>query len=67
MAAARSIPENGRATKLLPRCARQIESNSRIEVLLNSRVAAVSGFIGNFQVTVEGAFGPAGRQASALQ
>jgi heterodisulfide reductase subunit A2 len=42
---------------------RQIESNPRIEVLLNSRVTDVSGFVGNFQFTVEGAFGQSGRQA----
>lgn len=43
----------------------QIESNPRIEVLLNSRVTAVSGFVGNFQAMVEGGFGPGG-EASAV-
>ncbi len=40
-----------------------MESNAHIEVLLNSRVKTVSGFVGNFQVTIEGKFGPEGQSA----
>lgn len=43
---------------------KEVEGNPHIEVLLNSRVRSVSGFVGNFQVTIEGEFGPGGQSAT---
>ena len=40
----------------------EIETSSHIEVLLNSRVKSITGFVGNFQVAIEGDFGPGGER-----
>ncbi|MGO8717911.1 MAG: CoB--CoM heterodisulfide reductase iron-sulfur subunit A family protein [Acidobacteriaceae bacterium] len=38
----------------------KVQNSDRIEVLLNSKVASVNGFIGNFRTVIEGPFGAAG-------
>jgi heterodisulfide reductase subunit A len=55
-------PSEAEADEIVGQMRAEIEKDPRIQVLLNSRVASVSGFIGNFNATVEGALGPAGEQ-----
>ena len=58
----RVFPTEQPAAELLGALRKQVEGHPRIEILLRSRVTKISGFIGNFQVTVEGQIGPAGRR-----
>lgn len=56
-------PTEADAEEIVAELRKEVESNAHIEVLLNSRVKTVSGFVGNFQVTIEGKFGPEGQSA----
>ena len=42
----------------------KVQTSDQIEVLLNSNVTSVNGFIGNFRTVITGPFGPAGETAS---
>jgi len=46
-------PSEKSAEKLVAQLERSVLQNANIEVLLNSKVTVVSGFIGNFKITVE--------------
>jgi heterodisulfide reductase subunit A len=49
----RIYPSERAAEELVAELARQVRAHPNIEVLLNSKVIAVSGFIGNFKIAVE--------------
>jgi heterodisulfide reductase subunit A len=53
-------PTEADAEKIVAGLRAEIESSPNVEVLLNSRIKAITGFVGNFQVTIEGGFGPGG-------
>lgn len=57
-------PTEADAQRIVAELRTQVEGNSHIEVLLNSRVKTMSGFVGNFKVTIEGDFGPLGQTAT---
>jgi heterodisulfide reductase subunit A len=57
-------PTESDAEQIVAELRKEVEGNRQIEVLRNSRVKTVSGFVGNFQVTIEGKFGPVGRSAT---
>ncbi len=61
----RVFPTETEAADLIADLRRQIENERRIEALLKAQVKDISGFIGNFAVTVEGDFGPGGQKAHA--
>ena len=61
----RVFPHETEAARLVADLRSQIENDRRIEVLLQAEVKDISGFIGNFSVTIEGAFGPDGQTARA--
>ncbi len=62
-----AYPSEAEADEIVGKMQAEIERNPHIELLLNSRVTSVSGFIGNFNVTVEGALGPlAGQTAVSI-
>jgi heterodisulfide reductase subunit A len=48
------------ASEFVTELIQQVKSSDRIEVLLNSNVTSVNGFIGNFRTVIEGPFGTAG-------
>ncbi len=49
------------AAGLVETLVRRLNENRRVKILLRAEVTDVTGFIGNFKVTVEGQFGPAGQ------
>ncbi len=57
----RVFPTGQAAAELAARLEAQVVNNPHIEILLNSEVKTVRGFIGNFEVGVHGAFGPGGK------
>ena len=59
-----AYPSEAEADEIVGKMQAEIEKNPHIELLLNSRVTSVSGFIGNFNVTVEGALGPSAGQTA---
>lgn len=52
------FPSEKQAGDLVARMVKQINDNPLVEVLLNTQVKEISGFVGNFSVTIEGAIGP---------
>ncbi len=57
----RLFPTGQAATELAAKMESQVLADPKIEILLNSKVTKVSGFIGNFEVGIHGSFGPAGK------
>lgn len=57
----RLFPDGQNATALTDKLESQVQVNPKIEILLKSEVTQVSGFIGNFEVTIHGDFGPSGQ------
>jgi heterodisulfide reductase subunit A2 len=57
-------PTETDAIQIVAELRNEVEGNSHVEVLLNSRVKTVTGFVGNFRVTIEGEFGPLGQKAT---
>jgi heterodisulfide reductase subunit A len=57
-------PAQADADQIVAELRNTVERDRHIEVLLRSRVKSISGFVGNFQVEIEGAFGPAGAVAA---
>jgi heterodisulfide reductase subunit A len=57
----RLFPTGQAAEELAGKLESAVLSNPLIEVLTKSEVTAVSGFIGNFEVTIHGDIGPAGK------
>ena len=53
-------PSEKMASEIVTELIQQVKSSDQIEVLLNSNVISVNGFIGNFRTVIEGPFGPAG-------
>ena len=60
----RIFPSEQAASAMLAALEARMTDNPHVQVLLNSRVTAVSGCIGNFQTSLEGAFGPSGKTAT---
>ncbi len=56
----RVYPSEALAAEIVADLVKQVQNNNKIEVILNSKVASVDGFIGNFRTVIEGPFGPAG-------
>ncbi len=56
----RIYPSETLAGDLVNDLVRQVRNNPKIDILLNSKVTAVDGFIGNFKTVIEGPFGPGG-------
>lgn len=56
-------PTEADAEQIVAELRNEVEGNTHVEVLLKSRVKTMSGFVGNFQVTIEGEFGPDGQSA----
>ncbi len=59
----RMFPTGQQAAELAGQLESQVLGNPLIEVLLKTEVTAVSGFIGNFEVTIHGAIGPGGKDS----
>ncbi len=57
----RVFPSEQPARDLVARLVDQVRQEARIEILLQSQLTAVTGFIGNFQATITGPLGPAGQ------
>jgi heterodisulfide reductase subunit A len=62
----RIYPSESVASNLVAELAEQVRHNSNIEILINSQVTSVDGFIGNFRVVIEGMFG-AGNASSSVK
>lgn len=60
----RIYPSETRASDLVAELVQQVEHNPNVEILLNSQVVSVNGFIGNFRTVIEGPFGPANSKSS---
>ncbi len=56
----RVYPSETMASEIVADLEKQVRNNDKIDLLLNSKVTAVDGFIGNFRTVIEGPFGPAG-------
>ncbi len=56
----RVYPSETMASDLVADLERQVRNNGNIDILLNSKVTAVDGFIGNFRTVIEGLIGPSG-------
>ncbi|MGA7157465.1 MAG: FAD-dependent oxidoreductase [Acidobacteriaceae bacterium] len=56
----RVYPSEAMAGDIVADLVQQVRSNDKIDVLLNSKVISVDGFIGNFRTVIEGPFGPGG-------
>lgn len=61
----RVFPTDAPAGQLISKLQAQLDDNPLVEILLNCKVTAVSGFVGSFQVTIQGPIGPGGSAASA--
>ncbi len=48
------------STQILEKLESDVRSTGRVEVLLESEISRVKGFIGNFDVTIRGPLGPSG-------
>ncbi len=59
------FPTDTPAGQLVTKLLAQLDENPLVEILLNCKVTAVSGFVGSFQVTIEGPIGPAGAMTCA--
>ncbi len=57
-------PTEVQASVLVNQLRDRVENNPNVEMLLDSQVSSVTGFVGNFQITVEGRFGPSSQSAS---
>lgn len=53
------------ARELVEALQRQLRASPRVETLLRSEVTGITGFVGSFKVTVEGAFGPGGQVSTS--
>jgi heterodisulfide reductase subunit A len=60
----RVYPSEKMASEFVNELIQKVQGNKNIEVLLNSNVTSVNGFIGNFRTVITGPFGPAGATAS---
>jgi heterodisulfide reductase subunit A len=60
----RVYPSEKLASEFVTELIQKVQANKNIEVLLNSNVTEVNGFIGNFRTVIMGPFGPAGATAS---
>ncbi len=60
----RVYPSEKMASEFVNELIEKVQANKNIEVLLNSNVTSVNGFIGNFRTVITGPFGPAGATAS---
>jgi heterodisulfide reductase subunit A2 len=58
------FPTEQPASGVLAALEARLADNSNVQILLNTKISAISGFIGNFQATLQGRFGPAGADAS---
>ncbi|MGC9198667.1 MAG: CoB--CoM heterodisulfide reductase iron-sulfur subunit A family protein [Acidobacteriaceae bacterium] len=56
----RVYPSETMASEIVADLEKQVRNNDKIDLLLNSKVTAVDGFIGNFRTVIEGPFGPGG-------
>ena len=63
----RVYPSEKMASEFVTELIQNVRANKNIEVLLNSNVTSVNGFIGNFRTVITGPFGPAGATASTDQ
>lgn len=59
----RLFPGNISAAELADKLESVVTGNPLVEVLLKSDITKISGFIGNFEVQLRGAFGPGGQSA----
>ena len=57
----RLFPTGQAAIQLAAKMESLVLADPKIEILLNSKVTKVSGFIGNFEVGIHGNFGPSGK------
>jgi len=56
----RAFPHEVAADKLVADLRRQLEATGKVDLLLQAEVKKITGFIGNFDVTIAGNFGPEG-------
>ncbi len=56
-------PTEEQASVIVDQLRAGIEGSPFVEILLGSHISTVTGFIGNFQIAVEGGFGPSGSAA----
>jgi heterodisulfide reductase subunit A len=56
----RVYPSEKMASEFVSELVQKVQGSPNIEVMLNSQVTAVNGFIGNFRTEIAGPFGPAG-------
>lgn len=56
----RVYPSEKMASEIVTELVQKVQNSPNIEVMLNSKVTSVNGFIGNFRTVMEGPFGPAG-------
>ena len=59
------FPNEQSAGELVDKLRAELRDNALVEVLLNCQIVAVSGFVGNFKITIEGPLGPQGSKISA--
>lgn len=60
----RVFPQDQPAAEIVSGLENQVRSNPLVDVLLRSEVTALSGFVGNFQARIQGAFGQGGQTAT---
>lgn len=60
----RTFPHEQPAAELLAELQAQLEATGRVDVLLEAEVEKIEGFVGNFDVTIRGKFGPEGARDS---
>ena len=59
----RMFPNGAASSEILSTLESDVRSSSLVEVLLNTEITRVGGFVGNFDVTVHGPLGPSGSMA----